>query len=69
MKSSDDTTSRQSMRSRALARLATLQRLREEAAAKRREAMLQSIDQLIQMEVLALRRDQSSGAQPTTPRP
>lgn len=44
-------------RTRALARLAVLQRLREQAQAARRPEMLESIDKLIQQDRKALARD------------
>lgn len=46
-------------RSRALARIAALQRLREQIKADNREAMVRSIDQLIEHETRALRERES----------
>jgi hypothetical protein len=51
-------------RSRALARIAALQRLREQINKENREAMVRSIDQLIEQETRSLReRDGDSEPQ------
>ena len=50
----------------ALRRLATLQRLREEARKGRRPAMLDSIEKLIDLETKMLRKSgEASGSKPT----
>jgi hypothetical protein len=46
----------------ALARLAALQRLREQMAGDNRDASLQSIDLLIEQEMRALREEHDKGA-------
>jgi hypothetical protein len=51
-------------RAQALARLATLQRLREQAGQANRAAMLKSIEQLIEQERKALRAEHEEDREP-----
>jgi hypothetical protein len=51
-------------RAQALARLATLQRMREQAKAGNRAGMLRSIEQLIEQEAQALRAARDTDPEP-----
>jgi len=60
----DDDSDFMGERAQAMARLATLQRLREEMARNNRQAMVRTIEQMIQAETQAVRklRDRDSEA-------